>query len=255
MLEVLEGKTIVVWFSCGAASAVAAKYVVDLYGSNNTIRIVNNPISEEGDDNHRFLNDVERWIGHPIEKCVNPKFPDASIVQVFDKLTYMSGIYGAVCTSTLKKDARKYWEQNNTFDHIVMGFTSEEKGRLDRFKLTERSNVIDILGFHKIGKQECIDIIVSAGIELPEAYRMGFVNANCKGCVKATSPTYWNKVREVYPDVFKERAEQSRRLGCRLVRYKGKRLFLDELPVEAKGRSMKTLKMPDCGIFCEEKFK
>jgi hypothetical protein len=53
--------------------------------------------------------------------------------------------------------------------------------------------------------------------------------------------------------VFDQRAEQSRRLGNRLVRVKNKRLFLDELPPGAIGRPMDRLKAPECGIFCEEK--
>ncbi len=79
---------------------------------------------------------------------------------------------------------------------------------------------------------------------------MGYPNANCIGCVKATSPLYWNHVKKMHPEVFEERAEQSRRLGCRLVRYKGKRLFLDELPDDAIGRKMNNMNF-ECGIFCE----
>jgi len=79
-------------------------------------------------------------------------------------------------------------------------------------------------------------------------YRLGYANANCIGCVKATSPTYWNHVRKVHPLVFEERAIQSRRLGVRLVRHKGKRIFLDELPIDAKGQKMKSY---ECGIFCD----
>jgi hypothetical protein len=75
-------------------------------------------------------------------------------------------------------------------------------------------------------------------------------NANCKGCIKATSPTYWNHVRKVYPDDFKERAEQSRAIGAKLVRVKGKRIFLDELDPNATGRPMKDLNF-ECGIFCK----
>jgi hypothetical protein len=96
----------------------------------------------------------------------------------------------------------------------------------------------------------CFDIITSAGITLPRVYSMGYPNANCIGCVKATSPTYWNHVRRMHPDQFIERAEQSRRLGVKLVRYKGKRIFLDELPDNAKGRGMKSY---ECGIFCDTK--
>jgi hypothetical protein len=54
----------------------------------------------------------------------------------------------------------------------------------------------------------------------------------------------------VFPDVFAERAEQSRRLGVRLVRVKNQRIFLDELDPKAKGRPM--WQMPACSLFCEE---
>lgn len=93
---------------------------------------------------------------------------------------------------------------------------------------------------------------IAAGVVPPRIYLMGYPNANCPGCVKATSPTYWNHVRKMHPDVFARRAEQSRRIGAKLVRVKGKRIFLDELDQEAKGRSMKSMNI-DCGIFCEEK--
>jgi hypothetical protein len=96
-----------------------------------------------------------------------------------------------------------------------------------------------------------MDIVSTAGLSLPAVYRRGYPNANCIGCVKATSPTYWNHVRKNDPDVFAQRAEQSRRLGVRLARYKGNRVFLDELPADAQGNAMKTMNI-ECGIFCEE---
>jgi hypothetical protein len=71
-------KTIVVWFSCGAASAVAAKKTIERYGSTHRIRVVNNPIKEEDEDNVRFLKDVEKWLGVEIEFARHPKYPDAS---------------------------------------------------------------------------------------------------------------------------------------------------------------------------------
>jgi hypothetical protein len=56
----------------------------------------------------------------------------------------------------------------------------------------------------------------------------------------------------MHPEVFAQRADQSRRLGARLVRVKGERLFLDKLPVNATGEPMKSMQF-ECGIFCEEK--
>ena len=54
---VKDNDKIAVWFSCGAASAVALKLTVEKYGLDN-VYAVNNPVIEEHDDNLRFLDDV-----------------------------------------------------------------------------------------------------------------------------------------------------------------------------------------------------
>ena len=58
---------IVVWFSSGVSSAIAAKLTLDKYGKNRNVRIVNNPVAEEDYDNLRFLRDVESWLDVKIE--------------------------------------------------------------------------------------------------------------------------------------------------------------------------------------------
>jgi hypothetical protein len=247
----LPGQRIAVWFSCGASSAIAAAETVRLYGDTCDIHIVNNPVFEEDADNRRFLADVEKWLGRPIEIAVNPKYPEASAMWVWEDRQYMAGISGAPCTLELKKEARRHWEEQHHPDWHVLGFTADERKRYDRFVLTERSNVLPVLIDQDIDKNECYRRCIEAGLTLPEVYHRGYPNANCIGCVKATSPTYWNHVRKDSPDVFAARAEQSRRLGARLVRYKGARIFLDELPADAKGRPMQSMQI-DCGIFCEE---
>lgn len=249
---IASGSTIAVWFSCGAASAVAAKKTVELYGSTCTVRVLNNPVLEEDEDNRRFLADVEQWLGLPIEIVKAKNFPSGSAVEVWDKRKFMSGPNGAPCTFELKKRARQEWEKQNSVDWHVLGFTADEKKRHDRFVLTERSNLIPVLIDAKITKADCYSILNGAGIALPRVYSMGYPNANCIGCVKATSPTYWSHVRMMNPDVFEQRAKQSRELGARLVRYKGKRIFLDELPEGATGKPMKNMDI-ECGLFCEEK--
>jgi hypothetical protein len=249
----LSAPTICVLFSCGAASAVAARETLRRYGDTHRVRIINNPVSEEGADNRRFLRDVERWLGVEIEIVSNPKYPNASAEEVWERRGAMSFPHGAPCTFHLKKEARQIWEVENRPDYLVLGFGAEEKSRHDNFVLTERSNVLPVLIEAALTRQDCFDIIVEAGIEPPEAYALGYPNANCRGCVKATSPTYWNHVREVDPAVFDRRAEQSRRLGARLVRVNNQRIFLDELDPRATGRPLKSLRMPECGVFCEER--
>lgn len=241
---------IAVWFSCGAASAVAAKLTLEKYSEHEVI-IVNNPVLEEDEDNRRFLHDVEGWLGVPIVAAVNPNYPECSAATVWDKRSFMSGPTGAPCTIELKKRARQHWEETNNPDYHVLGFTVDEMSRHERFVLTERDNVLPVLIDAGLTKQDCLDIVVRAGIQPPRVYAMGYPNANCIGCVKATSPTYWNHVMQTFPEVFRKRAEQSRQIGAKLVRVKGKRIYLDELKGDEKGHPLKRLSF-DCGIFCEE---
>jgi len=242
---------ITVWFSCGAASAVAAKKTIELY-PDARVRVVNSPIAEEHEDNQRFLKDVEAWLGLPIEVAVNSKFPNQSCVEVWDKRSFMSGPLGAPCTVELKKKARQEWEASNPSDYMVLGFTFEEKGRAERFKLTERENLLTPLIDLKYDKFMCFEEIRKAGLKLPEIYKLGYPNANCIGCVKATSPTYWNHVRLMHPEVFRERAEQSSRVGAKLVRVRGERIFLKDLDPADGGESLRSMQF-ECGLFCEEK--
>jgi hypothetical protein len=177
-------RTIVVWFSCGAASAVAAKKIIEKYGDVADIRIVNNFIDEEDSDNRLFLKDVQQWLDHPIEIARNSKLDHTSAGEIWKEAKYMSGIRGAPCTTQLKRQARQQWEERNYFTDIVMGFTLDESKRHERFVLTERSNVIPVLIDEGLTKDDCFQIIHAAGIELPRIYKMGYPNANCIGCVK-----------------------------------------------------------------------
>jgi len=247
----MKDQKIAVWFSCGAASAVAAKLIIDYYGYSNTIYICNNPILEEGEDNQRFLEDVSDWLKHPIEKIRSTKYPRGSVKEVWADRKYMSGIHGAPCTLELKKRPRQEWEAKYNPNWTVLGFTAEEQARADRFKMTERDSLLTPLIDLGITKQDCFDIINKAGIRLPDLYRNGHPNANCLGCVKVNSPTYWNWLRVTYPEVFNDRLKQSKEIGAKLVRVKGQYIPLEDLDPKAKGRKMKSYNV-DCGIFCEE---
>lgn len=246
-----EDDVIAVWFSCGAASAVAAKLTLAKYGDQvGRIRVLNNPVAEEHPDNLRFLDDVQSWLGVEIERVVNSKYPSASAVDVWADRRFMSGINGAPCTLHLKKRARQEWEASNRCDWLVLGFTADEVGRADRFKTHERDTLLPVLIDAGMTKQNCFDYLQESGLRLPEMYHLGYPNANCIGCVKATSPTYWNHVRKVHPEVFGERARQSRELGAKLVRVDNKRIHLDQLDPSATGRPMNSMNV-ECGLFCD----
>lgn len=221
------------WFSCGAPSAVATKLAISIYG-DRVVPVYCNTTVNEHLDNRRFFNDIQQWLGRPIRIISSTIY--RSIEEVFDKKSYMSGPRGAPCTVELKKQPRFQFQQPD--DIHVFGYTSEEGRRIARF---ERNNpelqLAWVLRDHGITRDACLAIIRMAGIELPAMYRLGYKNNNCIGCVKASSPHYWNMIRRDAPDVFKLRARQSRELKCKLTRMKTQtgwqRIYLDQLSPDA----------------------
>jgi hypothetical protein len=248
-----DGDTIAVWVSCGAASAAAAILTVSMYGERCNIRLLNNPIKEEHVDNQRFIQDLSKYLNREIEVVINPNYPSCSIFDVFEKRKFVSSPYGAPCTGELKKKARQHWENNNHADWHVIGFTADEKHRHARFVATERNNVLPVLIEREMTKDDCGKMIIAIGLKMPIAYEIGMPNANCMGCVKSSSPAYWQLIKKIAPEQHEKMNEITRRLGCKLVRLKGKRIFLDELPDGFYG-NLKKMNL-DCGFFCEEKWK
>ena len=168
---------IVVWFSNGAASAIAWQETLRQYPHAN-VTAVNHPIAEEDEDNTRFARDVAQWLGQELVFATNPKY-NSSAEEVWRKRKAMAFPHGAPCTQELKKEARYLYEKNHHIDYHVLGFTVEEKERFKRFTLTERDNVLPVLIDAGLTKQDCYDRLLAAGIEPPRVYKLGMPNANC----------------------------------------------------------------------------
>lgn len=217
----------IVWFSCGGASAVTAKIATGLY--DNVEVVYCDVMGDEHPDNRRFFDDVQEWLGQPITTISSEKF--ASVDEVFAKRRYLAGIAGAPCTVEMKKVPRFAYQRAD--DIHLFGFTADEQQRIDKFTANNHDLQTEhLLMVRGITKDDCLEILENADIELPVMYLLGYRNNNCLGCVKATSARYWNMVRRDFPDVFDKRARQSREYGARLTRVRGLRVFLDELPAD-----------------------
>lgn len=237
---------IVCWYSCGAASAVAAKLAIDKYkDSGNEIVVAYTEIEEEHPDNKRFLRECETWFDRPILLLRNENY-SASIYEVFGKTKYLVGPAGAACTRLLKKEVRKRFEKPE--DIHIFGFTVEERERAERFLDQNNVRAEFPLIENNLTKQDCFEVVAGRGILLPMMYRLGYKNNNCIGCVKGGSG-YWNKIRRDFPETFARMAKQERILGRTICKYKGERIYLDEMP-DNIGR-YETEKEVQCGILCE----
>lgn len=240
---------IVCWFSCGAASAVAAKITL-AQRPDAEIALIRIYVPEEDADNARFAQECEPWFGREVAMIRSQEY--ASCEDVWGARKYMSGPRGAPCTGEMKKAPRWSFEREWQPDEQVFGFTAEEARRAERFRRDNPEvRLLTPLIDAGLTKEDCYALVQRAGLTLPRMYRLGYDNANCVGCVKAQAPAYWNRVRQTHPEVFERRAIQSRRLGVRLVkltRGARERIFLDELdPMDLSTDGAPSW---DCGIAC-----
>ena len=239
---------VIAWFSCGASSAVAAKRAVEHPPDGRTVEIVYcNTLSTEHPDNKRFLSQCTIWFQQPIRVISSEDFQ--TVDEVFEKTGYMSGVKGARCTTEMKKIPRLKFASPD--DIHVFGFTSNEGKRIREFESRNPDMRLRwMLRDLGITKADCLQELMVVPIRLPTMYLLGYRNNNCLGCVKSSSPGYWSKIRKDFPDVFKRRCEQSRKLGVRLVEiHHHERIFLDELPDQEfpyKGENISC--GPECGV-------
>lgn len=248
----MEHPRILSWFSCGAASAVAAKLASEKYPDDRLEVVYCDTLAYEHPDNRRFLRDVSEWIGREIVLLRSERYAD--IYDVFNQTGYLVGVAGARCTTELKKNVRKKYQRAD--DLHIFGFTSDEARRIDDFVDSNPELYLEwVLRDNNITKRDCYRILREAGIEVPIMYRLGYRNNNCIGCVKGQAG-YWNKIRRDFPDIFQKMSKQERKMNVAINKtYKmvnGQRtrvrVFLDELSPTA-GRYKEE---PDieCGVLC-----
>lgn len=227
------------WFSCGAASAIATKICEpDVIAYCDT--------GSEHEDNERFLKDCEAWFGKKVTRLKSKKYHDTW--DVWEKKRYISGIKGAPCTGALKIEPRLEFQRDD--DIHFFGYTADADDVRRAEALRENwpeLTVVTPLIESGLTKAACLSMIQRAGIAPPLTYALGMPNANCLPCGKATSPDYWSLIRLHFPDVFWRLARISRKLGARLARVNGERVFIDEIPDDWPTTQPI---MPECDFLC-----
>jgi hypothetical protein len=239
-------------FSCGAASAVAAKLTVAQYPPQQVL-IVNAYLKREHEDNRRFLADCEKWIGREFTVLRDEKY-NADPIEVFRRTRYIKGPNGASCSSRLKRDLLRALERPG--DVLVLGYTAEEQARLDDFRdhFPDRPIVAPLIE-KGLTKDDCKAMLERAGIAPPVTYAMGYNNANCKVCCKG-GEDYFRAQREDFPSDFNELADVEWDIGPsayilvhRSGPLKGQRFPLREL--SAGGPVRRNMRVPSCSFYCE----
>ena len=238
--SVLFDERLLIWFSCGAASAVTVKRAIEQYGNTHDVEVVYcDTLKYEHPDNPRFLDDVSNWIGRDIQIVKSKKYND--IMDCFRGERFIVGPHGAPCTRLMKKQVRL--DISGKLDKHFFGMTVDEQSRIDRSEKENPEMWCEwILRDQGITKKDCYSILQDAGIEIPTMYRLGYKNNNCIGCVKG-GKGYWNKIRQDFPMRFEEMAALEKEIGAKIL----KNIWLTELP---KGVGRYKQEDIECGVLC-----
>lgn len=237
----------VVWFSCGAASAMVAFFVLQKH--KRAILAYCNTRGEHP-DNKRFRADCEKWLGKGVRVLTNKHYTDH--FDVMERTGWINSPQGAQCTVKLKKELRFKFQRVDDIQYF--GYTIDEKHRADRFEesfpeVNAKFPLIEM----GLTKENVVGMLDTLGIAIPEMYKMGYRNNNCIGCCKG-GMGYWNKIRVDFPEHFKRMAEIERKVGatCLKEKIKGSEdstpLYLDTL--DPKRGDHKDLEI-SCDFVCQ----
>jgi 3'-phosphoadenosine 5'-phosphosulfate sulfotransferase (PAPS reductase)/FAD synthetase len=218
----------IVWFSRGAASAVAWLLTKRKHPDCIAVHCATNA---EHPDSDRFEREWCEVMGAGVIKLQSEVYKDTW--DVWETTRWLAGIKGARCTGELKIAPRVAFQHPT--DIHVFGYTADaedvkraERLRANYFEMRIETPLIDA----GLTKQAVLAMVQSREVELPEMYKLGYQNNNCIPCVKATSPDYWALVRKTHPEEFDRMVKLSRELNVRLCRIKGERAFIDEIPAD-----------------------
>jgi hypothetical protein len=214
--KVNKDNPVICWFSGGVTSAIACWVALCLFGKENCRFIFMDTQNEDG-DTYRFMADCEKWFGVKFEtitmigreiKTKKRTITYTSIKDVWYKNLSLNVAHGAICSSILKRDLRKIWQEENNYSFQIFGYDIDEPKRAKSFTLNypEASPLYTLL-MHGWSKKMCIEKLNEVGIGIPLAYRLGFHNNNCLGtmCIQG-GIGYWQKVQIDMPEKFDDMA-------------------------------------------------
>ena len=227
------------WLSAGVSSFISA-YLL----KNELDKVIYIHIDDQEPDTLRFIKDCEKALRMEIEIIQSKDFK--TVEEVCRKYKYINGVYGAKCTTILKKKVREIWEQENLTEKPTY---CGDPIKLDQIPERILKNVIEAnhrfpLIEKGLTKEDCHAMLKQLGIKRPKMYELGYHNNNCVGCVKG-GKGYWNKIRKDFPEVFDKRAKLEREIGASCING----VFLDELDPDAGRNQVEILE--ECSLLCQ----
>ena len=201
----------VVFFSSGIASWVAARRVVERYGTDDTI-LVFADTGIEDQDNYRFLYEAANDVGAKLVYLKDGRNP----WEVFQDDRFLGNTRLATCSKRLKQETcRKYVDSLQGEFTLYLGIDGMESHRIPSIQQGYDPHPVDfpLCWDPWLTRQQYFELAYQRGLKPPRLYELGFSHANCGGfCVRAGHSAF-KRLLEVFPEryAFHEKREQSLR--------------------------------------------
>jgi hypothetical protein len=203
----------IVLISGGLASFEVARRVLSRHQRSH-VRLWFFDTLIEDEDLYRFLDDIERFLGIPIQRFMDGRTP----WDIFADERFIGNSRADLCSKHLKrllleKEIKRHYQGLSkpvlyfgldwSEEHRVRALKPhwEKKGYKVEFPLLEPPFLM---------RDDYISVVESLGIRPPRLYSLGFTHNNCGGaCVKA-GISQWARLLDVFPEryLWHERMEQ-----------------------------------------------
>jgi hypothetical protein len=191
----------IVFFSSGIASWVAARRVVERYGTDSTT-LVFADTGIEDPDNYRFLHEAASDVGAPLVFLKDGRTP----WDVFKDDRFLGNTRLATCSKRLKQEVcRRYIDSLQGPITVYLGIDGMESHRIPAIQKGYEPYAVDfpLCWDPWLTRPDFFALAEARKLAPPRLYTLGFSHANCGGfCVKAGHSAF-KHLLEVFPDRFK----------------------------------------------------
>jgi hypothetical protein len=232
----------VVMWSGGITSWATARHVIAEHGTASTTLLFADTNAED-DTLYDFNARASAQLGVPITRVADPQERDPW--QVFEDKRWLGNTRLAQCSHVLKQEPCREWLKVNTDPASTIVYVGIDWSEMHRLPA-----IVDGWAPWPVeapltrppysDKQRLLAEARTAGLPVPQLYRLGFAHNNCGGaCVKG-GQAQWARLLEVFPDRF-ARAEAAEEKMRRLLG-KDVSILRDRTGGETKPLTLATLR-------------
>ena len=211
-------RAVVVNYSGGAGSFVAAERAVQRWGVEN-VTLLCADTNSEAPDWRLFVDASAQHLGAELVVLADGR----DVWQLAESESMIPSNRVAFCSRILKRELLDKWARVHCDEHTirVFGFDWTEEHRLSKVaELTSGRVEAPLCWDPVLSKQDCLDRIQQLGLPYPEAYALGLPHNNCLryGCVRG-GISYWKRLLEVLPEAYARSEAAEQRLRERIGDY------------------------------------